>query len=622
MSDAGFRPDIEGLRAFAVSGVLLFHLSPGTLTGGFVGVDVFFVISGFLITRGLVERLRAGQFSFADFYARRLRRLLPAYLALLAFVYLGGLAILLPSELEFLGTSAIASVFYVSNMLFMVTDGYFSAQLHASPLLHTWSLSVEEQFYIFFPALLWAGFLWFRRYLLAVLVTLGAASYVLATHLASVDDAVAFFAAPTRFWQFLVGALLAFLPDRAAPRPAAEALTLAGLAAIVSACVFGSSGTPFPAVIALPPTLGAAAVIAGGGMGTAARVLLRNPAARFLGRISYSLYLWHWPIIVFYELRFGPTAPAEVAMLLGLSIAAGWLSTRFIEEPFRRRPLARPGRILGMAALGSGAAAAAGLALAISGGLPGRFAPDLARIAAYGDYDLIGAGPSGRCFLETDRDKDADLFDEAACLPDTGADLRIALVGDSHAFQYAGALRDLWPDADLSIIAATGCRPLLHGAGDPTCRALMSRAFARYLPEGRYDAILLAGRWRAEEVPALRETVAALPRSGARLAVLGGVMEYRSSLPRLLAFDRLGDAASLTAWSRLGEKTALDREIARALAGLDAEYYSVMGEICPDGLCRFRAARDVPMQFDYGHLTHQGAAVVLQGLRTRGLLAY
>ncbi len=617
-----FRADIEGLRAVAVLGVVVFHLAPDRLTGGFAGVDVFFVISGYLITRGIVERLRSGSFGFADFYARRIRRLLPAYLVMIAFVFAAAPFVQVPSEMEFLAASAAASILYVSNILFMFQDSYFSAELKSSPLLHTWSLSVEEQFYIVFPALLVGLFAFGRRLIVPLLLAIGAGSFALAVWLAATSDAFAFFLSPSRFWQFLFGGLLVFLPPLALGSSLRDGLTLTGLGLIAATFVLAGAGTAFPLVAALPPTLGAALVIAAGlgGQGRVSAALLGNRAARHLGAISYSLYLWHWPIIVFYGLRYGPTGLAEKLALLALCLVVATASLRLVEDPFRRYPLARRPRLFAGAAAASVLVLLAGGLTVLRDGFPGRFAPsELTTLEhAAAAADATGDGPL--CFLQTSEHKSADLFDEAACLPDRDAGMRVALLGDSHSDMYADAMQDLWPEAEIARIHASGCRPLVEARGNETCEELMDRAFTSYLPQGDFDYVVLAGRWRREETPDLLRTVEALRPLETDIVVLGPVVEYEADVPRLIAFGLVSpDGRGSADWSRAADKQALDRQMAEALAGTGAEYHSVTKALCRGGPCQVLAGPGVPMQFDYGHLTEEGARIVLARLHDRGL---
>lgn len=610
-----FRPDIEGLRALAVLGVLVFHLSPGALPGGFVGVDVFFVISGYLICGSIAEELSGERFSFRDFYGRRLRRLLPAYFVMILGVYAAGLILLMPSELAFLGEAAAASALYVSNIAFMLRDSYFDANLKSSPLLHTWSLSVEEQFYLVLPVVMVLLYRVARAWVGIALFVIAAASLVYAELLLRHDAPTAFFWTPARLWQFLVGGGLAMARIAGPGGRWADVLMATGLAMVLACYAFFSDETRFPGLAAAAPTVGAALILHAGssGGGVLSRLLLCNPLAAFFGRISYSLYLWHWPVIVFSLLHFGPLGLPGRAAAGAASIVLGYLSWRFVEQPTRTFPLSRPGALFGFSAAGMAAVAAVGAWFVLANGLPGRFSPETVRIASYLDYDPRAEGPLARCFLRTPDDGDVSFFDEKACVPADDGRFRIALIGDSHANHYAAAMREVWADASVAQVTASGCRPLRRAEGHPTCVALMKEALERIAPLGGFDLVVLSARWRAPELDELVETVRSLQRTVGAVVVFGPVVEYRASLPRLLAMDRLNPHVDdPSAWIRLDERRALDRLMAATLASTGARYISIIDAMCGERACDTLAQDGSPMQWDYGHFTRAGAADILR----------
>ena len=340
------RGDIEGLRAVAVMLVVLFHASIGGVPGGFVGVDVFFVISGFLITGLLLrERTASGTISLSSFYARRARRLLPAAALVLVVTLIASLILLPPLLIPGVATDTAAAALYVSNMGFAVqaTD-YFAVGQAPSPILHFWSLGVEEQFYLFWPAivlLVTRGAIRPGRRVGVTVIAIAAASFVFALWLTSAAEPWAFFSLPTRAWELALGGSLAVAGTRLSliPERVAAAAGWVGLALIVVAGIVLNETTPFPGTAALLPTVGAALVILSGAQATAfgpAR-LLGTALPRFLGRISYSLYLWHWPVLVLPAIAAGVPLPlSERVGLVVLSIALAAATSRWVEDPFRR----------------------------------------------------------------------------------------------------------------------------------------------------------------------------------------------------------------------------------------------------------------------------------------------
>jgi peptidoglycan/LPS O-acetylase OafA/YrhL len=359
--DRDRRGDIEGLRAVAVVLVVLFHASLGGVPGGFVGVDVFFVISGFLITGLLLrEREANGTISLAAFYARRVRRLLPAALLVLLVTLLASIALLPPLLVPGVATDTAAAALYVSNMGFaaQATD-YFAAGGTPSPILHFWSLGVEEQFYLFWPAvvlLVARGANRPARRVGATVLVIAVASFALSWWLTSADAPWAFFSLPARAWELALGGILAVAGTRlrSLPEPVAAGAGWVGLGLIVLAAVALTDATPFPGSAALLPTVGAALVIVGGSRpaaGGPARVL-GTAVPRFLGRISYSLYLWHWPLLVLPAAAAGVALPwpeRVVLVVVAVVLAAG--TQRWVEDPLRRGRLVGtlPGRNLAMA---------------------------------------------------------------------------------------------------------------------------------------------------------------------------------------------------------------------------------------------------------------------------------
>ncbi len=484
--------------------VVLFHAGFAAASGGFVGVDVFFVISGYLITANLHGDLLAGRFSIVGFYERRARRILPALFVMMLGSAIGA-ALFLPDDFKLFGESEAAAALSVSNIFFWRHTGYFDVGAGLSPLLHTWSLAVEEQFYLLFPPLLWATARLCRGRragLIGVFAVLWALSFGFSLWQVAHDQRAAFYLPLDRAWELLTGALLAMgVSPPPARRWMAEAGGLAGLALVVAPGWLLPSTAPFPGLNALAPCVGAALLIwAGGGQHGAATLAVRALRVRalvLLGLISYSLYLWHWPLLVFtryYMLEEpGPWIRAAVLVLAFAVATASWW---FVERPFRTRRLlaGRPALFVASAAAVV-AACFGGAAVALARGVPQRLTPAAVALAAGADDHNAYRD---RCFALTPADLDAGRFCRIGAR--TSGRPTLAVWGDSHADAMMSAFDALAKAHGVSGVDIThgSCPPLLgvevHEHEDNLCPPLNAAALA--LIE-RYDirTVVLAGRW-------------------------------------------------------------------------------------------------------------------------------
>jgi peptidoglycan/LPS O-acetylase OafA/YrhL len=532
-----YRPDIDGLRAIAVVPVLLYHAGVPGFGGGFIGVDIFFVISGFLITGIIAREVDAGKFSIVHFYERRARRILPALSAMIGFVLIMASWLYLPGDFEGVPASALAALGFLANVWFFSQAGYFQSEAETMPLLHTWSLGVEEQFYIGLPVMLLLIARYAPHLRLPAVIALTGLSFLWAFMKQAIPDGFAFYLLPPRAWELLAGALLALgaVPE-IRHRLACEAISLAGLAAIVAAVVLYKSNTVFPGVAALPPVLGAAALIHCGQGTMAGKALsLRLPVA--IGLISYSLYLWHWPLIVFTGYRQGmDLRPLQSAAVIAASLAAAWLSWRFIERPFRDHRRFDVGRIFRWSAGSMLALSAAGLMLISLGGWSERFPAATVRLAA-AKSDFSPARTT--CFSDQ---LGADLRDCTHGAKTAPASL---IWGDSHGIELAWALGERLGQRGQSIAQRTmpSCPPALgfDPAGNRGCAEHNQRVMDEI--EGNPDirTIYLAGFWASENyrdtgvLGALDAAITRLAVSGRRVVLIGPVPRQKFEVPRRLA---------------------------------------------------------------------------------------
>ncbi len=466
------RADIDGLRAIAVLLIVLFHLrlSP---PGGFVGVDVFFVISGFLITTIILRDIEVGRFSFGAFYARRMRRILPALLVMLIVTLGAGAFLLMPGDYGAAGRSALYAAGSLSNVYFFNHTGYFDVSSDLMPLLHTWSLGVEEQFYLVWPALLVmiiAIVGTSRRKVGFVVAALCLTSLAWCLYRMRHDPKAAFYLPQARAWELGVGALIAIVPRSRYPASfaVAAAAGLAGLSLILWSAFSLTSASPFPGINAIVPVAGAALLIAPWpATGPVQRLLSLEPLT-FLGRISYSLYLWHWPILVLWrQYQLGAAlSTTESAVLAVVILAIAWISWACIEEPVRRAGWAAP-RVIKTGLTAASAVALAGLAITIANGFPSR-APGAERYASLDVmwdwncrhvHDLSESGlPGPYCILGAD-----------------GSKISALLIGESHA-EHMAPLIDVAAGANGISVAFSNSRP--------ACMPLLgSTSVQRYFPQ-------------------------------------------------------------------------------------------------------------------------------------------
>lgn len=480
-SSAGYRPDVDGLRALAVSAVLAFHAFPHALPGGFAGVDVFFVISGFLITGILLAELEAGRFSLGGFYWRRVRRIFPALLLVLAATLALGWRVLLPDEFAALGKHVAAGAAFVSNLALWREAGYFDAAAEFKPLLHLWSLGIEEQYYLLWPVMLYA-FSRSRRALPAMILAVGVASFALNIALVGSHPTWAFYLPVTRFWELLGGSALAFLAGRTKYRlPQGNAASLAGVALIVAGLVLLDRDRAFPGWWALLPVGGTMLVIAAGPHAWLNRRIFSNRAVVYVGLISYPLYLWHWPLLAYARIIHGGEAPAALRLaLLAIAMLLSVLTYELVEKPIRSARLRSLARRT-VPALG------AGMALAFAGGVAARQAillpssaadPEVAEIArAASDWDgsrnAVIAGDSPRAVL---------------------------FFGDSHMEHYLPRVREILrehraPLRTVIIKTEGGCAPVPGiERRSQHCSAFVDEGF-RLAHLRNVDIVVIAASW-------------------------------------------------------------------------------------------------------------------------------
>lgn len=492
-----YRADIDGLRALAIIPVVLFHYRLGHAPGGFVGVDIFFVISGYLISSLLLRDIERNRFSVLRFYERRARRILPALFFMLALVGCAAVFVLLPIDLANFGKSLLATTAFVSNFYFWTQANYFARAAEFKALLHTWSLAVEEQFYILFPICLYAIARICRSHLAKVLVITTAASLAASVWLSQTHPSVAFFWPVTRTWELLLGAFMAVGPVwKVQRRSVRDLMSIVGLLMIVTAISLINPSWPFPGWIALLPCLGAALIIYVGlcGGGIANSWLAAKPFV-FMGLISYSLYLWHWPLIVLAQnvAPYGLSFPQRF-MILTLALGMATLSWWYVERPFRGGNSRFDRRqVFALATASSIAAAVAGLGFWLGDGLPGRFPAFASMAREAGLEDSIFP----ECFSRTPE----QVGNAQLCVigADSPAPPSFIIWGDSHAQRLARPIAKLAAAHERrGWLRSSGSCPPLLGVDWPAanCRAFNDAVVRLIDAQGAsVRDVIIAGLW-------------------------------------------------------------------------------------------------------------------------------
>lgn len=618
MTKLTYRPDIDALRALAVMSVIFFHIKTDLLPGGFLGVDIFFVISGYLITKIILGHEGPTKSFFPEFYERRIRRLVPPAIPVVIFSFVAGLIWLSAGQMESLSKSIIAYSGFVSNWLFLSEVNYFDVPAHYKPLLHTWSLSVEEQFYLLFPiAILLLKKIhmkWVTVFYAFVFLSSLALSYVF---IFSGNTEAAFFNSFARFWEIALGGLLACgVVPQIKSKGLQEGITALGLLMIAGSLFLVKETMDFTGLGSLAPTLGTAMVIHAKSQGLGKLISL--PPARTIGLISYSMYLWHWPLFVYIKFVFPSAGALHYLVAIALTILLAALSYFLIEQPVRNKAFLKSRKsayaffiVTTLVFVGVSIATLAGK------GWPQRYTA-AKNYTSHRDAQLIDWREKTlrtKCWIGH-KDELKPAIDNCISFKKNGAN--VLLIGDSHAAHLLPGLKQNFPDTNFSLLAVDSCYLIKRRTNQsPACNSLSE--WVENTDLSTFDSVLYSGRNLNTEIPA--QTMERLNKmaSETTLYFIGPVPYLEPNMTTLFPTitgkfsDQEIDKKFQEALSNEKfENDKLFRE--RFSNNPDIHYISMTDIVCPDGNCRFRDPEGWPILLDNSHFSVEASEMFLSKL--------
>ncbi|MDO5895132.1 acyltransferase family protein [Agrobacterium sp. Azo12] len=639
-----YRADIDGLRAVAVSSVVLYHSFPSVLPGGFSGVDIFFVISGFLISSTIFAAIDNREFSLLDFYIRRVRRIFPALFVVLLFAMAVGWALLSPSDYERLGRHVGAGAIFISNYALWSESGYFDASGQLKPLLHLWSLAIEEQFYLLFPLLVIVlSKLKFNR--LSVVGTIALLSFSLNIIHYQDEPARAFYSPQTRIWEILIGSILAhatltkplYMNDGVR-----SGLSIVGVALIAFAMVSLSSSAPFPGWWALAPTLGTALVISAGPNAQLNRQVLSNPVLVWIGKISFPLYLWHWPLLAYARIYFSDEPPAIWrASAVVISVILAWLTLLYIEAPLRF------GRFKTWKASGLA------VSILLLGGIglaspPIKVKIEVSNEKALFDAHFENAPPTLNYVVKSgvyaQYRNDCNFYDmeqyragrptnipvssiSPSCTDPGNKEKSLFLWGDSHVQQlYFGLTKTMPNEWNTLIVASSGCSPdtrSVHDSNSDYCAR--SNWFAMKSIHTLKPAVVVVAQQKDHDVAAMQRMSSDLQNAGAQAVIFTGPVPAWSAPLYKLMLDKWWDATPQRTYDGVkSEALEADNILKNQFPQMtSSRYVSLISALCNANGCLTYLGDDRMRgitAWDTSHLTLASSQYIAEQVLTPAIL--
>lgn len=620
-----YRKDIDGLRALAVIPVLIYHAELGVFHGGFLGVDIFFVISGFLITAILLEEMTEKRFTFSGFYERRVRRLLPALIVVLAVTSILSYWFMTTVDLKSYGSSLIAVSFFSSNIFFWMESGYFDTAAELKPILHTWSLAVEEQYYFVFPAILLVVLRFFPKLLLHTVVIFLITSLLLSNWGASQAPDANFYLLPTRAWELMFGSIASITlfhsRDNTVKFPfAAKLKDISFLVVVVYLSCFDSTNL-HPSFATLVPVLATAFLLVIRDDKSLSQKLLSMKYVVLIGSISYSLYLWHQPLLVFHKYTSTNDSAMIRSFILIIALIIAYLSWRFVEAPFRNKNKVSKRTVYVLCSSSFTLLILFGV-LAHHSGFPSRYTESEVEVMSYLDYDKNPASKNGysNCFLE--QNQSPDEYSAECFMNGKG----VLIWGDSHASALVSGVEQQ-AEGGLNVLTSSACLPIINTMFQHRKKCEESNSFilekAKTL---NYSVVLLHGNWisHKDKIDRLADTLRALEEIDTKIFVIGGVPQFHPNLPSLMIsksiqLDAVG-ANTRVKSTHYEEIKAIDEKLLTITTQFrNVTFISALKGLCSnEGACTVvtpsSGKKDawVPIIWDYGHLTREGSQALAE----------
>lgn len=623
-----FRYDINGLRAYAVLFVVLFHFGIFGFTGGFIGVDVFFVISGFLMTKIIMDGLQKNSFSILEFYTNRAIRIIPALIVLCIFLLILGWFELIPTDYRSLSKHVIASLLFISNIIYWKESGYFDVDSHEKILLHTWSLSVEWQFYLFLPIYLIIAYKLLKNKTLLSLIFLFISSLVLAHFLSTYRPSASFFLLPTRAWEMVLGGFLYFLPKPSLTKITSYILELLGFCLIIVSLYLFNAKTPWSSLYTLVPTVGTAIILYVQNQNS---IFTNNKITQFLGTASYSIYLWHWPIV--YWLFHNNQQNNLLYITIGLlfSIILGYLSSRFIEKnignKLKGESLLKPNLIISGTCV---VTICISLIIFKTNGMSSniRSAANTAQAQLIEKYSSEHKNLDEAYWLKCDAYSNLTKHGfngiDKSCINQPITKNSILLWGDSHSQALSLGLRSSFTDYSFFQIGSSGCKVSLEpssmsGEFKQACDKVNQIALQEI--QRIKPTFVIIAQENNHDLSDWKTITSKLKSLGVhKIFIVGAVPQWRPSLPRVIVKDNhfLSNESKIYDIgldTNIIEHDAKAKDIIKHLNDQRVNYISLIDQMCEIKLskyyCETKVGADL-MQVDYGHLSKKGSIYVVQ----------